>query len=50
MCAVYDWLTYVANVSLLLLKPDLQVHEGRNHEVRELVKNAGLEVSFDVLT
>jgi pseudouridine synthase len=22
------------------------VHEGRNHEVRELVKNAGLEVSF----
>lgn len=23
----------------------LQVHEGRNHEVRELVKNAGLKVS-----
>lgn len=23
----------------------MQVHEGRNHEVRELVKNAGLKVS-----
>lgn len=27
----------------------LQVHDGRKHEVRELVKNAGLEVSFDLV-
>lgn len=26
----------------------MQVHEGRNHEVRELVKNAGLEVGSNI--
>lgn len=34
-------------VTLIFLTVFLQVHEGRNHEVRELVKNAGLDVSFD---
>lgn len=38
-------------MELLPTQPDLSrpririvVHEGRNHEVRELVKNAGLEI------
>lgn len=34
-------------VTFIFLTVLLQVHEGRNHEVRELVKNAGLDVSFD---
>ncbi|KAE9451316.1 hypothetical protein C3L33_16784, partial [Rhododendron williamsianum] len=42
-------------VELLPQQPDLSrprlrivVHEGRNHEVRELVKNAGLEIVFEL--
>ena len=32
-------------LTLFFLHKMMQVHEGRNHEVRELVKNAGLQVS-----
>ena len=32
-------------LTLFCLHKMMQVHEGRNHEVRELVKNAGLQVS-----
>ncbi|KAF7112859.1 hypothetical protein RHSIM_RhsimUnG0185600 [Rhododendron simsii] len=42
-------------VELLPQQPDISrprlrivVHEGRNHEVRELVKNAGLEIVFEL--
>lgn len=37
---------YFFQLNKLILGGHMQVHEGRNHEVRELVKNAGLEVSF----
>lgn len=41
---IFDNVT-AKELTLFCLHKMMQVHEGRNHEVRELVKNAGLQVS-----